>query len=185
MSEQTKVYFRGANGYMMSACGSYEHRDVWEAAHGPIPSNCHIHHRNRVRHDNRLENLECIEATQHLKMHGLTWRMVNHLRRLREKRPERKFACVQCGREATSQHPLAQFCSVQCCKKHHNEKLTERRSAARSAARGQGTCPVCGVRFVRSRRFQRFCARRCAHVAAMRRYNAKIGFSPTPSMYHA
>lgn len=41
------------NGKSMS-----EHRAVWEAANGPLESWMHIHHRNGIKSDNRLENLE-------------------------------------------------------------------------------------------------------------------------------
>lgn len=47
----------------------YEHRIVWEEAHGPIPEGCHIHHRNHVRDDNRLENLELVNGRVHNSVH--------------------------------------------------------------------------------------------------------------------
>lgn len=42
-----------------------EHRYVWEQAHGPIPSNIHIHHANGDKADNRLENLVATDAQGH------------------------------------------------------------------------------------------------------------------------
>ena len=51
-----------------------EHRLVWEAAHGPIPSGFQIHHVNGVRTDNRLENLECVDPQTHKRLHvGHRW----------------------------------------------------------------------------------------------------------------
>lgn len=66
-------YFTGTNGYRVhrSDPNRYEHRDVWSAAHGVIPSGFHIHHKNKIRTDNRIENLECLEARAHLRLHGL------------------------------------------------------------------------------------------------------------------
>lgn len=36
------------------------HRVVWEAVHGPIPPGMVINHRNGVKDDNRIENLEVV-----------------------------------------------------------------------------------------------------------------------------
>ncbi|MFI8352597.1 HNH endonuclease [Streptomyces cyaneofuscatus] len=41
------------------------HRLVWEAFRGPIPDGHQIDHINRVRHDNRLTNLQCLSVKDH------------------------------------------------------------------------------------------------------------------------
>lgn len=48
--------------------GSRLHRDAWRAAFGPIPDGCHIHHRDGNPANNRLSNLECIDAKEHLRI---------------------------------------------------------------------------------------------------------------------
>lgn len=50
----------------LSRGGKKLHRDVWVMAFGDVPKNCHIHHRDRDTVNNRLENLECLPAKQHL-----------------------------------------------------------------------------------------------------------------------
>lgn len=50
-----------------------EHRLVWEAAHGPIPKNWHVHHLNGVKNDNRLENLVAMSMADHHKNHHEPW----------------------------------------------------------------------------------------------------------------
>lgn len=42
------------------------HRDVWQAAFGPIPVRCHIHHRDNNPWNNALANLECVPGSKHL-----------------------------------------------------------------------------------------------------------------------
>lgn len=45
-------------------------------AHGELPSDQlrgrekHVHHKNRVRWDNRIENLDVLDASEHMKIHG-------------------------------------------------------------------------------------------------------------------
>jgi hypothetical protein len=46
------------------------HRVIWEEAYGEIPPNHHIHHKNGVKTDNRLENLELMSQFDH-SMHHL------------------------------------------------------------------------------------------------------------------
>lgn len=47
----------------------YEHMLVFEEAFGPIPEGLVIHHRNRVRSDNRPENLEALTQSEHMRLH--------------------------------------------------------------------------------------------------------------------
>lgn len=49
--------------------GIYEHRMVWYDAYGEIPEGFIIHHKNGVKHDNRLNNFELIPAFTHKKKH--------------------------------------------------------------------------------------------------------------------
>jgi hypothetical protein len=42
------------------------HRKVWAAAFGPIPAECHIHHRDGDPLNNAFANLECMPANEHL-----------------------------------------------------------------------------------------------------------------------
>ena len=43
---------------------------MWYEAHDTIPNGYAIHHKNSMKSDNRLENLECIHASDHKAMHG-------------------------------------------------------------------------------------------------------------------
>ena len=45
------------------------HRVVYEDHHGPIPEGHHIHHKDHDRHNNAIENLELMTASDHLSYH--------------------------------------------------------------------------------------------------------------------
>ena len=47
----------------------YLHVAVWEFHHGPVPEGCHIHHKDGDRGNNQLENLECLDASEHMSLH--------------------------------------------------------------------------------------------------------------------
>lgn len=52
----------------------YVHRAVWEVVHGPIPAGMQINHKNGVKGDNRITNLELVtprENTIHAYATGL------------------------------------------------------------------------------------------------------------------
>ena len=42
----------------------FAHRIMWEAAVGPIPDGMQINHKNGIKDDNRLENLEVVTASE-------------------------------------------------------------------------------------------------------------------------
>jgi hypothetical protein len=43
------------------------HRLIWESVHGPIPEGLEINHRNGIRWDNRIDNLELVTKSQNKK----------------------------------------------------------------------------------------------------------------------
>src|SRR4029077_852901 len=113
----------GVNGYVYVRVAPntlvLEHRAVWERAYGPIPDGMVIHHRNRNRSDNRLENLEAVDETEHLSQHfSLAGRW-----------SKRHNACVLCGTAARPHHAHG-LCS-RCLERvkretHHFRRLTAR-----------------------------------------------------------
>ena len=74
----TSLRHRGDGGYVRllmpdhpRAIEGYvrEHVVIYEDAYGPVPDGMVIHHRNGIRHDNRLENLEMMTRAGHLRWH--------------------------------------------------------------------------------------------------------------------
>ena len=70
---ETIQQYKGKNYYF---CGKYYqkngvrlHRLVWQDANGEIPKNCHIHHKDEDKTNNKLDNLECLSFSDHAKIH--------------------------------------------------------------------------------------------------------------------
>ena len=47
-----------------------EHRRTWRKHHGPVPVGFFIHHKSGDRQDNRIENLELVDALTHKRIHS-------------------------------------------------------------------------------------------------------------------
>lgn len=46
------------------------HVYIWEKFNGPVPKNMHIHHKDKNKYNNELENLVCISSDEHKKIHA-------------------------------------------------------------------------------------------------------------------
>jgi hypothetical protein len=76
------------------------HRLIWEAAHGPIPPGFHVHHVNRNKTDNRLENLALISASEHSRLHSTTRKLTGaDVRAIRERYAIGGISHAALGRE--------------------------------------------------------------------------------------
>lgn len=47
-----------------------DHDLVWESHHGSIPKGYQIHHINEIKTDNRIDNLELVDALTHKRLHS-------------------------------------------------------------------------------------------------------------------
>ena len=59
-------------GYKMIRINGYriaEHKAIWEAHYGKVPKGCLIHHKNGIKDDNRIDNLELMTFIQHMDWH--------------------------------------------------------------------------------------------------------------------
>lgn len=105
------------------------HRYIWEKANGPVPEGFHVHHIDHNPANNKLENLELVDETEHARYH-LQQRIANgsldtsaslekareaakawhkseegrawhreHARKVADSRTIEKHKCVRCGNE--------------------------------------------------------------------------------------
>ena len=64
-------YTRRNTGYYGRTNGKRAllHRDMWEAAYGPIPNGYDVHHKDRDRLHNQLDNFELMDKSEHTRKH--------------------------------------------------------------------------------------------------------------------
>lgn len=165
--------------YYASSKGKRLHVAVWEYYHGPVPEGCHIHHKNGNTIDNRLENLECLSAHEHLSKNttdrvrraarenikiaqvrakawhssraGLAWHRQHGIDTMAAREPA-KLVCRYCGGGFKSLRPDAKYCCAACKNKahyHDGSRLVER------------TCVVCGKSWL----VDKYAASRCCSVS--------------------
>src|SRR5262252_8844376 len=151
-------YTRNSDGYYTRGKGRdwrSLHRDVWEAAHGPIPEGHEVHHRfDNDRDTTDIERLECLTVEEHRRAHEF------HERGVRKTWADRRAAgpirsiCGQCGGEALSTGTTAaRFCSPVCADAFYRATETGRTYR-------EGTCVICGTIYrVRARSTSETCSR--------------------------
>ena len=178
-------YWLTGNGYMKHHSEErFMHRDVWIEANGPIPRGFHIHHKNGIKTDNRLENLECRSPSDHMARHGLTLKQSNSWAKRVRKMAIRSFECWSCGKEAQSWHPLA-FCCKECGQKYNNWLHDLKKAVEREARKVQRACVICGVVFKPHDNHQKCCSWKCTTTTARKNWNAKLRLRTAMRAAHA
>lgn len=94
---------RNADGYIfVRRNGKYvpEHRIIWERVHGPIPSDWIVHHKNGVKDDNRLENLDAMPKSRH-HAHGREVELRDEITSLKQENAELREIIARLCKENT------------------------------------------------------------------------------------
>jgi hypothetical protein len=98
-------------GYLVTGKKSIkQHRLVWEIYHGAIPKSHVIHHKNGIKTDNRIENLECLLYGDHSKLHLDQERELGVIKN-----------CIQCGKKFISVRGK-KYCNRSCKGSAANDK---------------------------------------------------------------
>ncbi len=156
------------------------HRWVWISLHGKIPIGYHIHHKNENKSDNRIENIELIEASRHISHHyteenrersrllcekirpltkawhaseeGLAWHKAHGILTWINKEPI-KIICKVCQKVAETKMYHQEFCSNAC-------KSKWRRNSGIDDV--EKVCGRCGIKFMSNKYAKnKYCSKDC------------------------
>ena len=143
------IYAMDSQGHYVR--GASIHRDIWFYYHGEIPEGYVIHHVDKNKANNHIENLQLLTSGEHVALHT-------------KKTPVEK-TCPVCGKKfVPPRTKLNQiYCSSVCNAIRKKKPLIEK------------ICPVCGKSFaVKHRDSKRiFCSHDCSYICK-KKYTKKI-----------
>lgn len=172
MTKPIKITYEGKTFYVQST-GRYFttrapilgerllHRIVWTQAFGPVPDKHEIHHVNEDWTDNRIENLECIDAVKHQRDHMLEKYKDPAFMAARLKDLESAQIAAKAWHSSTA--------GIEWHKKHGKESWVGRKQETVK-------CSVCGVDYETFfPTMTRFCSKSCEQKEAFQRAKTSIG----------
>lgn len=209
MEKPDSVVYKGER-YRLQSTGRYYqsddkfapnrllHRRVWVDHYGPIPDGMHVHHINGNWADNRIENLELVNAKEHQSYHmrerfkDPVFREKNNLVLKVAQEGAKKWHASEDGLKWHAEHgkktwegrePVKATCSV-CGKEYETFFPSRSRFCSRACEKREGyvrnktatgICAYCGKEFVYNKyRNQRCCSRTCANRLRVVEQKAKV-----------
>ena len=137
------------------------HRIVWTQAFGPVPDKHEIHHINEDWTDNRIENLECLDAVQHQREHMLEKYKDPAFRAARLK----DLDAAQIAAKAWHSSPAG----IEWHKQHGKESWESRKPK-------QYKCECCGVEFNSIRAYGvMYCSLSCRQKTTFQADKTSVG----------
>lgn len=103
-------------------------RKVWRAKNGDIPKGYHIHHKDGDFTNNTIENLVCISASEHSKLHwsqgdiSIPVRLANPIPR--HMRPARKLYMQQYFKEIVMETAICYECGKEYSRNRYGKVVT-------------------------------------------------------------
>ena len=136
--------------YLNSKSHKRLHVYVWEFYNGPVPSGYHVHHIDKDKANNEIENLKVLTADEHLKLHGesLSEERISFLRENLDKTARPAAIEWHKSKEGSEWH------------KKHYENMKDR-----LYIRKDFVCQNCGKTFSSTQIKARFCSAKCASAA--------------------
>lgn len=149
-----RVYFHAyANGRRTTL-----HREVWIAAHGPIPKGFVIHHKDHNAVNNALDNLEILTSPAHMRLHALEPKRNAEMKALARKNSDKFKRRMAKWRKDNAEEFKALM------KENWKHAVVPEREL---------TCPHCGNVFKSTIPRAKFCSHRCRQHSDCKRYYEK------------
>ena len=163
------------------------HRYIYEKYYGEIPKNCEIHHIDKNKDNNEIENLQLITKSEHRKLHAkesdkeklranlinnalpkaIEWHKSNkgkewHKKHYQETKDKlhinQKHRCLNCNKEYESTGINSKFCS-NVCKSQYRRKT--------GLDNIEKICDNCGKKYISNKYSKtRYCSRSCSKQAS-------------------
>lgn len=156
--------------YLPDGSRTYRARVVMEKSLGrPLRTDEHVHHINRDKTDDRLENLRLLSASEHAKLHAADRAAGSRALRGDSWGPRGIERCAECG---TDERPHVARAMCGRCYFRIRQREKHGHEPRQPATVIAYVCEECGDGFERSLRRGRgfrFCSRTCAKRASARR----------------
>ena len=137
---------------------SFLHRAVYSYYCGEIPEGYVIHHIDRNKSNNNIENLQCVTIQEHSDIHSQE--------RVQSRQPQ-TYVCAECGKTYYAYETgNNKFCSVACRRKARQTSEENLKSVI---------CIICGKNFfTRKDKSTKTCSPQCASKLAQQTLKSKV-----------
>lgn len=148
----------------------YAHRVIYERHIGEIPPGWVVHHKDGNKANNSIDNLEAMPRAEHQRLHAAgrptsDAQKAAAAKTLESLRVPKPASCHHCGAGFTSYSlsVVGKFCSLDCRNIWRRNKFVPE----------QRQCLVCKSDYLATKRFQRYCCKKCNNRSTVRTYRTE------------